>query len=72
MEVVSGGQVALSCARTPGGSAYTTGEADCPEGRGLSLDFLPSSEKAVCSLQAPLLSAPPLVFLTRHFPVVLL
>ena len=30
--------------------------------RDQSLDFLPSSEKAVCSLQTPMLSAPPLVF----------
>lgn len=61
MEVVSGGRVAPSVlgllVALP---AWQVDVEAVP--RDQSLDFLPSSEKAVCSLQTPMLSAPPLVF----------
>lgn len=59
MEVVSGGQVALSVLGLL--VALPAQQVDGAQ-RPWSLDFLPSSEKAVCSLQTPLLSSPPLVF----------
>ena len=57
------------CARTPSGTACMTGVHGDRAKRPQSFDFLSSSEKAVCSLQTPMLSAPPLVFWAQPFPL---